>query len=409
MDGTILGQGTFRSPFAGANPNLGVASNAAADLKIIEIPSGADWLIVRDYTQAGANGSATFYFQGTANASPGNEWYWQRGMAAGTGIVKYKGAGVATLSEDTLVSGGFTLYDPSGQTAGALPILGASVAFSAITNAVRPVVTTASTAGLISGVSVVRLSLLSGDTALANDVTGMDFLVDTVISNTSFRLANAFANAPGLTTGTGHWRLVNFDPLFYPRRRVVVNITQAATGGVVTTNVPHQYTPGQRVRFLIPAVSGMIQLNATPQNNYLSAVVASISATDLCQFTIDLDTSAFTAFTWPTVAQQPSSFPEVESFGEDTGFALLSPTIQIPGVASATVGSQVFNTNVGILADSVVNTGFLGMILGGGGNGNALTTPITGPSGSVHFTSGNVLDVADVMYWVAGKSTYGGL
>ncbi len=409
MDGTILGQGTFSSKFGGANPNLGVASNAAADQIVIQIPSGADWMWVRDYTQAGANGSATFYFNGTANASPGNFWYWQRGMAPGTGIVQYKGAGVATLSEDTMVSGGFTLYDPSGQTAGAVPVVGNPVAYTAITNVVRPIVSTASTAGLVSGVSIVRLSLLSGDTALAADVSGIDFLVDTVTASTSFRLANAFANAPGLTTGTGHYRIVNFDPLFYPRRRYVVNLTQAATGGVVTTNVPHQYTPGQRVRFTIPAISGMTQLNATPQNNYLSAVVASISATDLCQFTIDVDTSAFTAFTWPTQAQTPSSFPEVAPVGEDTGFALLSPTIQIPGVASATVGAQVFNTNTGILADSTVNTGFLGMLLGGGGNGTALTTPVTGPAGSVHFTSGNVLDVADTMYWVAGKSTYGGL
>jgi hypothetical protein len=409
MDGTILGQGSFKSPFAGANPNPGSASNAAADAVLIQIPSGADWLYVRDYTQAGANGNSGAYFQGTANAYLGNFWYWQRGMAAGTGIVQYKANSSSALQEDALLTGGFTLYDPSGQTAGAVPVMGSPVAYTGISNVVRPIVTTGSTAGLVSGVSIVRLSLLSGDTALAADVSGIDFLIDTVVASTSFRLANAFANAPGLTTGTGHYRIINFDPLFYPRRRYVVNISQAASGGVVQTNVPHQYIPGQAVRFTIPAISGMTQLNSSAANNYLYAIVTAISATDPCQFTINIDTSAFTAFTWPTQAQQPSAFPEVAPVGEDSATSLSSPTIQVPGVLSATAGAQIFNTNTGLLADSTVNTGFLGMLLGGGGNGNALTTPITGPSGSVHFTSANVIDVADQMYWVAGKSTYGGL
>src|SRR5690242_6895000 len=99
MDGTIIGQGSFLSPFAGANPNPGNASNAAADQYIIQIPSNADWVKVYDYTKAGANGLNSVYFQGTANATTGVEWYWQRGMAAGTGIVKYKANGSAALSE----------------------------------------------------------------------------------------------------------------------------------------------------------------------------------------------------------------------------------------------------------------------------------------------------------------------
>ena len=49
------------------------------------------------------------------------------------------------------------------------------------------------------------------------------------------------------------------------------------------------------------------------------------------------------------------------------------------------------------------------MILGGGGNGTALTTPISGPAGTVHFSAGDVIDAVDTLYWVAGKSTYGGL
>jgi hypothetical protein len=53
-----------------------------------------------------------------------------------------------------------------------------------------------------------------------------------------------------------------------------------------------------------------------------------------------------------------------------------------------------------VFSDATVNTGFLGMVLGTGGNGTGLTTNITGPAGTT---------AADVVYWVAGKSTLGGL
>lgn len=399
MDGTIMCQGTFNSVYTLANPNPGSASYQDAQQYIIVIPSGVDWLKVYDYTQAGTNGTSGAYFGGTGNSYLGVEWYWQRGMAAGTGIVKYKSNGASTLNEDTLVSGGFTLYDPSGQTAGALPLVGNPVATTASTNATRPVVSTGDTSGLTVG-SVVRLS----NTA-QTDVNGIDMVVSAVTANTSFELlfaSNALATAPGAIGGAGFYRIVNTTELFYPRRRIITSISKAVNA-VVATTIEHSLTPGQSIRFNIPAVSGMIELNPTAQNNYLYATV--VQVIDAYSFSIDIDTTSFTAFTWPTISQQPSSFPAFEPIGENTAASILSPYAQTPLYQN----QQVYNSNTGLLADSEVNTGFLGMILGGGGNGNALTTPISGPAGAVHFTSGNVIDVADKMYWVAGKSSLGGL
>ncbi len=394
---TIIGQGTFSAAYTSANPNPGSASNQAGSAKVIAIPSGVDWIKVYNYTKAGAAGLNSVYFGGTANAFAGFEFYWQRGMAAGTGMVKYKANTTSVVNQDTMVSGGFTLYDPSGQTQGALPLLGNPVATTASTNATQPVVSTASTAGLTVG-SVVRMS----NTA-QTDVNGIDMVVSAVVANTSFTLlatSNALATAPGAIGGAGFYRIVNANPLFYPRRRVITKITQA-TNAVVSTSLAHGLTPGQEVRFNIPAQSGMIQLNPTPFNNYMPAVV--VTVIDDYSFTINIDTTAYTAFTYPTIAQQPSNFPQVIPFGEDTATALASITAQVPTIG----GQQIYNTNTGILADSTVNTGFLGMILGSGGNGTALTTPISGPAGTVHFTSGDVIDVTDTMYWVAGKSDYG--
>ncbi len=370
MDGTILGQGRFVAPATIIN-------------QIVQIPSGADWMRVQNYTAMGTDGGA---------APSGVEFWWQRGMAAGTGIVKYKSnvTDVNMLNGDTLASGGFTLYDPSGQSAGSLSLLSAAVATTASTNATRPVVSTASTAGIAVG-TVVRMS----NTA-QTDVNGIDMVVGAVTLNTNFTLlaaSNALATAPGAIGGAGFYRIVNTNELFYPRRRFVTNITQAVNANV-STSVAHGLTPGQDVRFVIPAQSGMIQLNATPNNNYLQATI--VTVVDDYNVTINVDTTAFTAFTWPTIAQQPSNFPQMVPLGEDTALALASVTAQVPTVG----GLQIFNTNTGILADSTVNTGFLGMILGTGGTAVGLAAAVTGPAGT---TAG------DVIYWVAGKSTYGGL
>jgi len=399
MDGTILSQGSFTSNSTGlANPNPGNATVGTANAYIIQIPSNADWLKVYNYTRFGTAGVNTAYFGGVANAFIAVESYWQRGMAAGTGIAKYYGNGGQVISGDTYVSGGFTLYDPSGQSAGALPLLGNAVATTASTNATRPVVSTGSTAGVEVG-TVVRMS----NTA-QTDVNGIDMVVGAVTVNTNFTLltaTNALATAPGAIGGAGFYRIVNADGLFYPRRRYVCNITRAVNAQVSTT-VAHRYVAGQAVRFLIPAVSGMIQLNSSVFNNYLTATV--VSVVDAYNFTINIDTSAFTAFTWPTIAQEPSSFPIVEPVGEDSASALVSLQPQTPSFN----GQQINDTNVGVLSDSTVNTGFLGMVLGSGGNGTVLTTPILGPAGSISWSAGDVA-TGNLVYWVAGKSSFGGL
>ena len=405
---TILGQGSFTASSIGlTNPNAGNASVGQANAAYIQIPSNADWMCVRNWTQFGTAGNDGAYFNGTANANTGIEYFWQRGMAAGSAIVKYyTDDGLTTISGDTIVSGGFTLYDPSGQSIGAQPLLGAPVATTASTDVTRPVVSTGNTAGVSVG-TVVRLS----NTA-QTDVNGVDFVVGAVTANTSFTLlaaSNALATAPGAIGGAGFYRIVynGNTPLWYPRLRYVTNITKAANAQV-STSVAHGLTPGQEIRFKIPTTSGMTDLNPQLNNNYFptSSSTAAIIQTvvDDYNFTININTLGYAAFTWPTIAQEPCDFPTVTPFGEDTATSLASNTAQVPTIG----GVQIFNTNTGILADSTVNTGYLGMILGNGDAGTILTTPILGPSGSIAWTAGNA-PTGDLMYWVAGKSTYGGL
>jgi len=374
MDGTILSQGSF------------VVGSSVVPVTI-QIPSNADWMNVYNFTQMGTTGGAS------AN---GVRFYWQRGMALGTGIVYYKinSTDGHVLNGDTLLTGGFTLYDPSGQSgSNAAPLIGAAVATTASTNATRPVVTHTADTSVVAG-SVVRMS----NTA-QTDVNGIDMVVGTIGSSTSFTLltaTNALATAPGAIGGAGFYRVINAQSLFYPPWRWITNITQAANAQV-STSVQHGYCVGQEVRFNIPAVSGMIQLNPSPSNNYMSATILTI--VDDYNFTININTTGFTAFTWPTIAQQPSAFPQVVPVGEDTANALVNSGNQVPTYVAAS-GVQIPNTNSGILSDSTVNTGYYGMILGTGGNGNALGAAITGPAGTA---------ASDVVYWTVGKSSLGGL
>lgn len=321
MDNTIIQQGRFTSD--GTN-------------KTLSIRSDVDWMMVYNYTNAGATGDDSVQF------------FWQRGMADGTGLRYFKSGGGNALNMTALASpNGFQLVDTAGNPNGA------RIVVSAGTNATQPVFSTANTAGLATG-SIVRMDSL----ATAPDLNGFDFEIDTIVANTSFRMRYALANAPGSVSGAGFYRRIKFDPIFYPRRRFIVNITQAAQA-VVRTSVRHGYTVGQVVRFTVPPFFGMVELDGLQ-----GTIVATNGA---AEFTVDIDSSAFSAFTFVTAAQaaNPFNWAQVAPLGEDTAAAL--------------------DAGANLLGDATENEALLGMILPAGADA---------PGGAT----------SDVMYWVAGKS-----
>ena len=159
---------------------------------------------------------------------------------------------------------------------------------------------------------------------------------------------------------TGSWKKISFNPLFYPRRRFVTKITGAASA-VVTMSVKHGYLVGQKVRFIVPAAYGMIEMDG------LSGTITAVDTTVTTgnSITVNINSSAFTAFAWPLTAGVPFTAAEVVPFGEDT--------------------AQAITSGVDPLNDATENTSSIGMTLtGGAGNPGGANT--------------------NVMYWVAGKS-----
>lgn len=315
MDMTIIEQGSF-------------TSTGAATTLILR--SDVDWVSVINYTVAAADQTDPV----------GVQYYWQRGMAAGTGIIYLKSeAAQADNLIQAMTTGGFTLVDSS------VNIPGPSVALTAVSNANPPAVTTGSTATLSDG-DIVRIIDVTG----AQQLGGYDFTVN-VVDGTHFQLEFMVPIAAGTN---GFWRRIPYNPYFYPRTRYISAITQAANA-VVTMTVTHGFTVGQKVRLQVPAAFGMTQING------LTGTILAVN-TGTNTITLDIDSTAFTAFDFPLTAAVP-----------------FTPAAVIP------VGEAATSPFENLLDDATRNTAYIGIELGAGEEG---------PAGSD----------GDLIYWRAGKS-----
>lgn len=333
--------------------------------QIITLPTGVDYMYVKNWTRMIA-----------APADTGLEWYWQRGMPQGSGIV-YNGTVVTGAMVPAQVAAplGFYLIDTS------VNVPGPAIATTGITGAATPpVVTTGTTAGLSTG-DIVRLFAPVG----ALQLGGMDFTVGTIVPATSFTLLNMPAIVAA-TPAAGIYRRIPYNPYFYPSNRYITCITIAtagvaaagnpamlATQALVTLSVTHNYTVGQQIRFVIPTVTaaayGMTELNGLTGN------IVAIGDTDAGTVStntirVDIDVSGFTAFALPLTANPYHTFAQVIPVGESTRTAL----------------SAIPQAN--LLGDATENQALFGMQL------MADNVTLQGPAGTA----------GDLIYWVAGKS-----
>lgn len=324
MNGTILQQGRFTSD---------------GEVQRLDIRSDVDWMEVYNYTVADDD---------TQTTQVGVQYYWQRGMADGTGI-EYRKSDATNASQlvTAMASGGFTLLDTSSQVPGPLNGVGGGADITAISAGPPPVVTNNGDNGLSAG-DVVRLIDVAGGQQLG----GIDF---TVGNNTLTATTFSLDYMPAIVAATtGSWRKIPFQPQFYPRKRSITQISQAPNA-VVTLSVTHQFTAGQAVRVKVPDAFGMSEIDGLIGN-----IVSVDGATNT--IVLDIDSSAFSAFAFPLTGAVPFDFAEIIPVGQDA--------------------TGAFANN---LDGAMDNVSFIGMELGAG---------VDGPAGS----SG------DVVYWRAGKS-----
>lgn len=318
MSDAIIRQGRFTS--TGAAKNLVLRNDV-------------DWIEVINITQMAAQ----------QNPGRGVQFFWQRGMAQGSAIEIKKANAADTLNGVVVASGGFTLIDTSNQAPGALD---ATVA--AVSNANPPVVTVADTTGLSVG-DVVRMI----DVAGAQQLGGIDFTIGNgTFTGTTFSLDYMTQIVAGTT---GSFRRIPYNPIFYPPHRFISSITQAQQAVVLLT-VDHEFTVGQQVRFVVPEEYGMVEMNG------LSGTIVAVDTVTTNTITVDIDTTAFTAFAFPLTGDYP-----------------FSPALVVP------IGEAAKSPYENLLDDARRNIAYIGIQLAGGAQS---------PAGSA----------GDVIYWRAGSS-----
>lgn len=262
---------------------------------------------------------------------------WALGMDAGEAIYALKTNSAATIAIPTMTtSGGFTRIADSGDQSP-----GASVALTAGADAVNQAATavakTGTTTNLVDDTTVVRMFA----TEDMYQISGMDFTIGTVVASTSFELK--YLNSSGFAADAvdGSYRIIPFDPRYYPRRRFITGLTQASSA-VITLSVTHGFTVGQAVRIVVPAAFGMTEIDGLIGN------ITAISTANNT-ITVDIDSSAFTAFAFPTsaVAAAGVTFAQVVPVGEQADGSvanLLDDATDNQSFRGLTIGTTVQTT-----------------------------------------------------------------
>lgn len=221
----------------------------------------------------------------------GIKFEWRRGFADDNAVRTGKGANVNTTEMTVVTSGGFSRIDQSVQT------LGAAVTGTAVT-AASPAVATIISHGFSTG-DRVRVYSTTG----MLQISGMDFHV-TVVDADTFQLtylpAAGFAAAATAITA----RRVPNNPIYFPERLYITNITQAAQA-VVTLSTTHGMAVGGKIRFNVTADNGMTQINGL-----IGEIVAVNTTTNTV--TVDINTIGFSAFVFPTSATAALGYTQAQ-------------------------------------------------------------------------------------------------
>jgi hypothetical protein len=273
MGMTIITQGQFTSTGVGVN---------------ISIPSSADYFVTKNITQlstTNATGRVVMaeWYRGAFNANDGIRWKKTNNTSAMN----------ADLFSTSTASNGFTYVTT-------VPYVESAVTGTAISQANGAVVTMTNT---YSEGDRVRLYGTTGMLQIA----GMDFTISSV-SGSGFTLlgldSSGFAAAATAVIG----RRISLLNAVEPRYLYITKISQA-TQAVITVSCAHNYVVGELIYFSVPQSFGMKEING---------LTGKIVAVGTYTMTVDIDSSAFTAFAFPASTAVPGT----------TLFATLGPAGQ---------------------------------------------------------------------------------
>jgi hypothetical protein len=258
MPFTIIDGGTFTSAGTGVK---------------LSLPASCDYFVAHNLTQA------------ATTQNPGRmvkaEWF-KDSTAKDNALRTGKLNSANTIEQTVVTSGGFTyvetLQDPEAEVTGTT-ITAASPAVCSATNT-------------YSNGDRVRIY----DSTGMLQIGGMEFTISSV-SGSAFTLLGL--DSSGFAAGATAFKVRRLpdDPAVAPEFLYVTGITQA-NPCVVTVSTLHNYQVGQKIHLSVPSSFGMQQIDQ---------VDAEITAVGNYTLTLDLDSSSFDAFAFPTSASSPTS------------------------------------------------------------------------------------------------------
>jgi hypothetical protein len=312
------------------NPATPVAVN-------IPMTDKPDWVIVKNLSNWGDT---------TAITSIESEWF--SGMAKGSFISMDQTITTNALSSNVGTSNGFTFVDQTNPPAYTKQAITTGV------NGSTFVVTTTNTTGISVG-DLVRLINVTS----ALELSTILYQVTAVNAGTSVTLgfAATAATAKGTTygNGTGGYLQKVYDGFMYPKGLPVLWITQATQAKVYFAR-QNDYTVGELVDFNIPTLYGMTELSFLTKQGGGSAlgsnpsgparVLQVINSATESSIVIDVDTSGFTAFAFPTSAQYSTMGNNSPAVCFPAGSGIVPYGASATTIGSATLPSSPPGTNL---------------------------------------------------------------
>ena len=340
---------SFIGSWTYTNPATIVAQN-------IPMTAKPDWVFVKDTTNWGAASTAAnpIYAEWFSSMSPGT--------FLGLGQPSSATPSLVTTYATQGASGGFTFIDQTN------PPTFTKVAITAV-NGTTFVVSTGTTTGINVG-DWVRLINVTG----ALEISGPNlYQVTAVSAATSITLGYAASAAgAGLTIAngtTGYYQKV-YPSQFVPNTLPVAYITQA-TQAVVYFFRQNPYSPGELVDFQIPTPYGMTQLSnltgksgsgaLTGNPSGAARVLSVTNSATVSSITIDVNTTGFTAFQFPTSAAFAGGASPAVCMPAGSGVVPLNGSATIPlsppgtNLVDAFDNKSQYIMNIGLSAVGVAN------------------------------------------------------
>lgn len=261
---TIIDQGHFTSTGVGVKINL---------------PSSADYFKVMNLTQLAT----------TQATGRGVMFEWYKGLVADDKAIEWKKTNSTDAMNLVLASsGGFTYVETS-------PVVEAQAAnaITAITQANGAVVSQVNT---YSEGDFLRIYDVTG----MLQISGMVFQISSV-SGAGYTLNGLDSSGFAAAATGGHTRRISKAAAVEPQFLYVTAISQAAQA-VVTFSIDPSlyYAVGMKMYFSVPSSFGMVEMQGK------TGTILSVDSTNY-QVTIDIDSSAFTAFAFPASTASPTA------------------------------------------------------------------------------------------------------